>query len=181
MIEMTKWFKMEQVVKGTWFAAILTSGFTNSNDGHIGYKNWLAACFIAKSQRSIICGLLKVSRKGFEVFCCWFWCLHSVHAAWNKFTIVSFPKVSVKPRTGQEHPRTLPEHPGILWNTPWRAAPSLPWNSKTKNIFRFNQKQNIMIRIIEYKTRIKISEFYKWYSDPCTQYTSNWPNSVEDI
>ena len=56
MIEMTKWFKMEQVVKGTWFAAILNSGFTNSNDGHmyIGYKNWLAACFIAKSQRSII-------------------------------------------------------------------------------------------------------------------------------
>ena len=35
MIEMTKWFKMEQVVKGTWFAAILTSGFTNSNDGRI--------------------------------------------------------------------------------------------------------------------------------------------------
>ena len=34
MIETIKWFKMEQVVKISWFAVILTSGFINLNDGH---------------------------------------------------------------------------------------------------------------------------------------------------
>lgn len=55
---------MEQVVKVTWFAAILTSSFINLNDGHNGYKRWFT-CFLAKkSQKSIICDLLKASRKG---------------------------------------------------------------------------------------------------------------------
>ena len=55
---------MEQVVKITWFAAILTSSFINLNDGHNGYERWFA-CFLAKKcQKSIICDLLKVSRKG---------------------------------------------------------------------------------------------------------------------
>ena len=50
---------MEQVVKVTWFAAILTSSFINLNDGHNGYKRWFT-CFLAKkSQKSIICDLLK--------------------------------------------------------------------------------------------------------------------------
>ena len=35
MIETTKWFKMEQVVKVSWFAAILTSGFIYLNGGHM--------------------------------------------------------------------------------------------------------------------------------------------------
>ena len=38
MIETTKWFKMEQVVKISWFAAILTSGFIYLNGGHIANK-----------------------------------------------------------------------------------------------------------------------------------------------
>ena len=36
MIETIKWLKMEQVVKISWFAVILTSGFINLNDGHSG-------------------------------------------------------------------------------------------------------------------------------------------------
>ena len=47
MIGTIKWFKMEQVVKITWFAAILTSSFINLNDGHNGYERWFA-CFLAK-------------------------------------------------------------------------------------------------------------------------------------
>ena len=35
-------------------------------------------------------------------------------------------------------------------------------NTKTKNIFLFNQRQNIKVK--ENKTGIKINEFYKWYS-----------------
>ena len=63
MIGTIKWFKMEQVVKITWFAAILTSSFINLNDGHNGYERWFA-CFLAKKcQKSIIWDLLKVSRK----------------------------------------------------------------------------------------------------------------------
>ena len=51
-------------MKITWFAAILTSSFINLNDGHNGYERWFA-CFLAKKcQKSIICDLLKVSRKG---------------------------------------------------------------------------------------------------------------------
>ena len=38
MIETIKWFKVEQVVKISWFAAILTSGFINLNDGHVANK-----------------------------------------------------------------------------------------------------------------------------------------------
>ena len=38
MIETTKWFKMEQVVKISWFPAILTSGFIYLNGGHIENK-----------------------------------------------------------------------------------------------------------------------------------------------
>ena len=38
MIETTKWFKIEQVVKISWFAAILTSGFIYFNGGHIANK-----------------------------------------------------------------------------------------------------------------------------------------------
>ena len=47
-----KWFKMEQVVKVTWFAAILTSSFINLNDGHNGYKRWFT-CFLAKKKSKI--------------------------------------------------------------------------------------------------------------------------------
>ena len=36
MIERIKWFKMEQMVKISAFAAILTSGSINLNDGHSG-------------------------------------------------------------------------------------------------------------------------------------------------
>ena len=50
MIETVKWFKMEHVVKITLFAAVLTSGFVNLNDGHNGYKRWFA-CFAAKKSK----------------------------------------------------------------------------------------------------------------------------------
>ena len=44
MIETTKWFKMEQVVKISWFAAILTSGFIYLNGGHIENKVKIIIC-----------------------------------------------------------------------------------------------------------------------------------------
>ena len=64
----------EEVVLITWFTATLTSGFINWNDGHNGYKR-VGLLRSKKRQRSIICGLLKVSRKGFEVFFCVCVCL----------------------------------------------------------------------------------------------------------
>ena len=96
-------------MKSTWFAAILTSSFSNLNNGHISCKCWtgLLALSVAKSKRSIIFALLKVSSKGFDVCCCC--CLLPEHAAWNKFTVASFRGVSVKPGTGPEHLGTLPD------------------------------------------------------------------------
>ena len=49
---------MEQVVKVTWFAAILTSSCINLNDGHNGYKRWFT-CFLAKK---------KVKNRSFVIF-----------------------------------------------------------------------------------------------------------------
>ena len=66
MIEKIKWFKGASS-ENYWFAAILTSGFIKltlaTTATSIGSLDSLE-----KSQRSITCGLLKVSRKGFEVF-----------------------------------------------------------------------------------------------------------------
>ena len=52
----------EQVVKITWFSSILTSGFIS-----LTMVTTVHLLRSKNSQRSIICGLLKVSRKGFEV------------------------------------------------------------------------------------------------------------------
>ena len=38
------------MVKITWFAAIMTSGFINLNVGYNGYKRWFA-CFVAKKSK----------------------------------------------------------------------------------------------------------------------------------
>lgn len=52
------------------------------SDGHNGYKHWFAY-FVAKTQRSIICGLLLIeSRKGFEFFILVVSC-----TAWNEFSV----------------------------------------------------------------------------------------------
>ena len=77
----------------TWFAAIMASGFINLNVGHNGYKRWFA-CFVAKKGKDRSFVVLKVSRKGSEVFCCC--CLHRVHAAWNEFTVASFRRPRMK-------------------------------------------------------------------------------------
>ena len=51
-----------------------------------------------------------------------------------------------------------------------RSKKNISWEikmkrSETKNIVLFNQRQNINVKDWkENKTRIKISEFYKWYS-----------------
>ena len=50
------------MVKITWFTAILTSGFIS-----LTMVTTVRLLRSENSQRSIICGLLKVSRKGFEV------------------------------------------------------------------------------------------------------------------
>ena len=75
---------MEQVVKVSWFAAILTSSFINLNDGHNGYKRWFT-CFLAKKKSKIDHLWSSESikeRAGFEVFCCsCCYCLHRVYAA----------------------------------------------------------------------------------------------------
>ena len=52
----------EQVVKITWFSSILTSGFIS-----LTMVTTVHLLRSKNSHRSIICGLLKVSRKGFEV------------------------------------------------------------------------------------------------------------------
>ena len=49
MIETIKWFQMEQVVKISWFADILTSVFINSNDGFNCYKHWFGWLLATKS------------------------------------------------------------------------------------------------------------------------------------
>ena len=80
---------MEQVVKITWFAAILTSSFINLNDGHNSYKRWFA-CFVAKKSKidhlwfDVI--FWKFQGKGsLGVFCCsCCYCLHRVSAASNE-------------------------------------------------------------------------------------------------
>ena len=99
------WKDRRKWCKITWFAATLTSGFINWNDGHIGYKR-VRLLRSKKRQRSIICGLLKVSRKGFEVFfLCVFVCLHRVHAAWNEFRVV--PKAKNEVSNHLSHDATL--------------------------------------------------------------------------
>ena len=84
MIEKIKWFKGASS-ENYWFAAILTSGFIKltlaTTATSIGSLDPLE-----KSQRSITCGLLKVSRKGFEVFLFFAF----VHAASSEFTVASF-------------------------------------------------------------------------------------------
>ena len=79
MIEKIKWFKGASS-ENYWFAAILTSGFIKltlaTTATSIGSLDPLE-----KSQRSITCGLLKVSRKGFEVFLLFAF----VHAASSEF------------------------------------------------------------------------------------------------
>ena len=70
-------------MKITWFAAILTSTFTNLNNGHISHKCWT--------------GLLALLQKNKRLI---------IFAALNKFT-VTFRGVSVEPGTGPEHRGTL--------------------------------------------------------------------------
>ena len=90
MIEKIKWFKGASS-ENYWFAAILTSGFIKltlaTTATSIGSLDSLE-----KSQRSITCGLLKVSRKGFEVFLLFAF----VHAASSEFTVASFRRSKMK-------------------------------------------------------------------------------------
>ena len=54
--------------------------FSNAQNG---YKHWFA-CFVAKSQRSIICGLLLMeSRKGFDVLLWWHHVQHGRNLPWR--------------------------------------------------------------------------------------------------
>ena len=80
-IETVKWFK-----RSKWWklpGVPLSWRLVLFNDGHNGYKRWFA-CFVAKNVRSIICGLLIESRKGFEVF------FFASCIALYEFTVASF-------------------------------------------------------------------------------------------
>ena len=90
MIETIKWFKGASS-ENYWFAAILTSGFIKltlaTTATSVGSLDSLE-----KSQRSITYGLLKVSRKGFEVFLLFAF----VHAALSEFIVASFRRSKMK-------------------------------------------------------------------------------------
>ena len=59
-----------------------------------------------KSQKSIICGLLKEVRKGSEVFFCLLVCFHRVHATWNEFTVAPLRRPKMKWTTNPSHNAT---------------------------------------------------------------------------
>ena len=60
-----------------------------------------------KSQKSIMCGLLKEVRKGSEVFLVGlFVCFHRVHATWIEFTVAPFRRPKMKWATNPSHDAT---------------------------------------------------------------------------
>ena len=82
MIERIKWFKGASG-ENDWFAAILTSGFIKLTLATTATSVGSLAS-LQKSQRSIICGHLKVSRKGFEVFLLFASCPRSVERIYRR-------------------------------------------------------------------------------------------------